>query len=320
MQDAIGLSFESEFAADVFSFLGSEGQKSVPSKHLYDAAGNALFQRIAQMPGYGLIRAEEHLLAQHGGELAEKLRSKLRVAQLGNTAGSQSQHLLNALRPRLIPYHPIDAVAELLEQCVQKNETLEHVWISPVQADKIPGMIEVASQRRAGEQLLVLFPGAAIGNFYPEMAVAFLRSIRRQMSAGDVLILGADLEKPIEPMLAAYDDNHGLCAALHLNLLTRMNRELNADFDPAQFEHVAIFNRESRSVETHIRAKEPQVVSIPKAELVVEFRQGETIRTESNRKYSSLEVLDLAAASGFHREEEWVDEGWGFSENLLRAA
>jgi len=135
----------------------------------------------------------------------------------------------------------------------------------------------------------------------------------------DSLLLGTDLEKSSAQLLAAYDDELGVTAAFNLNLLSRINRELDADFDLAQFEHVAKINHWQRSVEMHLRSKVRQTVSIPVADLSVEFLAGETIWTESSHKYSSKEIFQMARATGFRCEAQWIDEQWPFAENLLIA-
>ena len=133
------------------------------------------------------------------------------------------------------------------------------------------------------------------------------------------MLLGTDLEKSTAQVLAAYDDELGVTAAFNLNLLSRINRELDADFDLRQFRHVARINHEARSVEMHIFSKRRQTVSIPASELEVEFREGETIWTESSHKYTKEEVCRIAKDSGFCCQAQWVDQQWPFAESLLVA-
>ena len=133
------------------------------------------------------------------------------------------------------------------------------------------------------------------------------------------MLLGTDLEKSHAQMIAAYGDELGVTPAFNLNLLARINRELDADFDLSQFQHVARFNREVRSIEMHLRSKRNQSVTIPGSELVVEFVEGETIWTESSHKYATTEVSRLAQSAGFRCRAQWVDEQWPFAESLLVA-
>src|SRR4029077_15878452 len=158
----------------------------------------------------------------------------------------------------------------------------------------LDGLLEVAARRKAGQHLFVLFLGSTIGNVDRAAGIRFLSEVRCILQPGDSLLLGTDLEKSSSQLLAAYDDELGVTAAFNLNLLGRVNRELGADFDLTQFEHVAKLNSEARSVEMHLESKRRQIVTIPSAEVVIEFQEGETIWTESSHKYSSAEVYDMA--------------------------
>lgn len=177
----------------------------------------------------------------------------------------------------------------------------------------------MAARRQDGERVLVLFLGSTIGNFDRPADVKFLRQVRRILQPGDALLLGTDLEKPLPQLLAAYDDSLGVTAAFNLNLLVRINRELGADFALQNFEHVARFNHNSHSIEMHIRSRRRQVVTIPEAGLSVSFFEGETIWTESSHKYSVHDLLQLAMATGFRLDGQWIDDEWLFAENLLVA-
>jgi len=149
--------------------------------------------------------------------------------------------------------------------------------------------------------------------------VNFLSRVRCVLQPGDSLLLGTDLEKSHSQLIRAYDDELGVTAAFNLNLLARINRELGADFNLAEFEHLARINEVERSVEMHLFSKRRQVVSVPAAEVVVEFREGETIWTESSHKYSMDEIFETARKAGFRCEVHWVDEEGPFAENLLVA-
>ena len=173
--------------------------------------------------------------------------------------------------------------------------------------------------RKCGQQLLVLFLGSTIGNFEGLAGLKFLTQVRRILEPGDSLLLGTDLEKPSTQLVAAYDDELGVTAAFNLNLLARINRELDADFDLGQFSHVAKINHEARRVEMHLQSKRRQTVRIAAAELDVEFQESETIWTESSHKYSTKEVFQMARTAGFRCEAQWIDEEWPFAESLLAA-
>jgi uncharacterized SAM-dependent methyltransferase len=173
--------------------------------------------------------------------------------------------------------------------------------------------------RKQGQQLFVLFLGSTIGNFEGLAGLKFLREVRRILEPGDSLLLGTDLEKPSSQLLAAYDDELGVTAAFNLNLLARINRELDGNFDLNRFSHVATINHEARRVEMHLRCERKQTVSIARAGFEVEFQNGETIWTESSHKYSMKEIFQMARTAGFRCEAQWIDEEWPFAENLLVA-
>jgi L-histidine N-alpha-methyltransferase len=166
---------------------------------------------------------------------------------------------------------------------------------------------------------LILFLGSTIGNFEPEAAIDFLHAIRQCLEPGDALLLGTDLLKPIPDLLAAYDDPVGVTAAFNKNILARINRELEADFDLRQFEHVARYNEDAQRIEMHLRSREYQIVSIRKADLIVDFVPNETICTEASHKFRLEQVCEMARLAGFRSESRWVDNEWPFAENLLRA-
>ena len=175
-----------------------------------------------------------------------------------------------------------------------------------------------ASQHGAGEKLLLLFLGSTIGNFEPGAASEFLTALRAAMCPGDGLLLGTDLVKPVDRLLAAYDDAAGVTAAFNLNLLARINRELAGDFNLRQFHHEARYHAEAQRIEMHLRSRAQQTVRIGKAGLSVQFDMGETILTEVCHKFRADQIAGLARSAGFRLERQWVDEEWGFAESLLR--
>jgi L-histidine N-alpha-methyltransferase len=309
-----------EFAADVRTGLTRPDQKELLSKYLYDDVGSALFEVISHLPEYGLTRADERLLRRHGHDIVERLATPVSVAELGSGSGRKTRHILEALcRRQRTAYYPIEISPSALAMCERELSDIESISILGFEREYLDGLLEVAAQRRSGQHLLVLFLGSTIGNFDRPAGTNFLTEVRRILQPGDSLLLGTDLEKSSAQLLHAYDDELGVTAAFNLNLLVRINRELDADFDLAQFEHVARINRESRSVEMHLRSMRRQTVHIPAAELVVEFLEDETIWTESSHKYTPEEVFPMAITAGFRCEAQWIDEQWPFAENLLIA-
>jgi dimethylhistidine N-methyltransferase len=309
-----------EFASDVRAGLTRAGQKELPSKYLYDDVGSALFEVISHLPEYGLTRADERLLRRHASDIVDRLATPVAVAELGSGSGKKSRWVLEALcRKQRTFYYPVEISRSALAMCERELRDIDSISILGFEREYLDGLLEVAAQRKGGQRLLVLFLGSTIGNFDRPAGVEFLAEVRRILEPGDSLLLGTDLEKPSAQVLAAYDDELGVTAAFNLNLLARINRELDADFDLGQFSHVARINHQARRVEMHLRSRRRQMVSVPAADLQVEFLEGETIWTESSHKYSTEEIFQMACNSGFRCEAQWIDEQWPFAENLLTA-
>jgi L-histidine Nalpha-methyltransferase len=309
-----------EFAVDVRAGLTRTGQKELPSKYLYDNVGSALFEVISHLPEYGLTRADERLLRRHADEIVDRLAGPVAVAELGSGSGKKTRWLLEALcRRQRTSYYPVEISHSALVMCEKELRDIDRISIVGFEREYLDGLLEVAAYRKSGQQLFVLFLGSTIGNFDRPAGVKFLAEVRHILQPGDALLLGTDLEKPSAQLLAAYDDELGVTAAFNLNLLSRVNRDLGADFDLREFVHVAKINTETRSVEMHLRSQRRQIVSIPAAEIVVEFGEGETIWTESSHKYSADEMIETARNAGFRCENQWIDEQWPFAENLLIA-
>jgi L-histidine N-alpha-methyltransferase len=309
-----------EFAADVRAGLTRSGHKELPSKYLYDEVGSALFEVISRLPQYGLTRADERLLRRHAHEIVDRVPGPVAVAELGSGSGRKTRWVLEALCQRQhTSYYPVEISRSALAMCERELSDIDAVTVVGFEREYLAGLLEVAACREPGQHLFVLFLGSTIGNFDRSAGVKFLREVRSILQTGDSLLLGADLEKPVAQLLAAYDDELGVTAAFNLNLLARANRELNADFDLSQFAHVAAINHRERSVEMHLQSSCRQTVSIPVAELVVEFMEGETIWTESCHKYSAEEIVQIARNAGFGCAAQWIDDEWPFAENLLIA-
>lgn len=306
-----------EFALDVRHGLLKPGQKELPSKYFYDATGSALFEVICQLPEYGLTRAEERLLSRHAKEIVDILPGPVVVAELGSGTGKKTRFVLEALCERQpTSYHPIELSASALAICERELRDINCISIVGFETEYLNGLLEVAARRKEGERLLVLFLGSTIGNFDGQANIAFLKRLRSILWQGDALLLGADLEKPVDTLVAAYDDALGVTAAFNRNLLGRINRELGADFDLAQFEHLALYNEQARSIEMHLRARSQQQVSIPHAGLRVTLAAGETIWTETSHKYSRSELLHMAGQTAFRCEAQWLDTQWPFVDSL----
>jgi L-histidine Nalpha-methyltransferase len=309
-----------EFAAEVRLGLTQPEQKELPSKYLYDDVGSALFEVISVLPEYGLTRADERLLQRHASDIVERVPKPVVVAELGSGSGKKTRWILKALsRCQHVSYCPIEISPTALAMCARELGDMDSISIVGFEKEYLDGLLEVAARRKQGEHILVLFLGSTIGNFDRAAGVKFLQEVRRILRAGDSLLLGTDLLKPIPQLLDAYDDPLGVTAAFNLNLLSRINRELDGNFSIQDFEHAVRFNEEERSVEMHLLSRAAQTVSIPRSNLTVNFEEGETIWTESSHKYSSSEIAELSQKTGFRCEAQWIDHEWPFAENLLIA-
>ncbi len=307
----------SAFARDVLNGLSRAGQKQIPSRYFYDDLGSALFEAITFLPEYGLTRADERLLQRYASPLASAAGEVKSVFELGSGSGRKTRYILQALRAKYgnLVYSPIDVSPAALAAC--ERETSDLADVRPVCADWIAGLSELAEKRASGPAL-VLFLGSSIGNLQRTCIPEFLQDIRANLEHGDLLLLGADLVKDVEIMLAAYDDPTGVTAAFNLNILGRINRELDGDFDLRAFGHEVRWNTKERRIEMHLLSGRNQAVAIRTLDTSFWFEAGETIWTESAHKFSETELLEVAASTGFTAVQTWVDSDWPFAEALWK--
>jgi len=310
--------FDAEFARDVRAGLTNTEQKTLPCRYLYDDVGSALFDAITCLSEYGLTRADARVLTAHAADLADLLPPNVVTVELGSGSGAKTRPILEALQQRQpVVYYPIDLSPLSLAKCVQELETLGEVV--PIEASYLDGLRSAVARRGSGETLLLLFLGSTIGNFEPGAAIDFLCSVRQLLERGDALLLGTDLVKSVPQMIAAYDDAAGVTAAFNRNLLARINRELDGDFNLRQFEHVARYVPNAQRIEMHLRSRAHQSVTIDGANLVVDFVPNETIRTEVCHKFLPDQLCTLARAAAFRMEAQWIDREWPFAESLFVA-
>ncbi len=308
---------QDEFAREVCTGLANSPQKELPSKYLYDAVGSALFEVISVLPQYGVTRSEERILGRHATEIVSELPAPAIVAELGSGAGKKTRLILEALsRKQPISYYPIELSSTALAMCQRELGDINSISIVGFEREYLDGLLEVAARREADQHLMVLFLGSTIGNFDGTAGVEFLSRLRAILREGDSLLLGTDLRKPIATLIAAYDDPLGVTAAFNRNLLVRINRELDADFDVEQFEHLVIFDDPNQNIEMHLRARMDQRVTIAKAGRSFRILRGETIWTETSHKYSQGELVDIAQRTGFRWQGQWIDDQWAFADNL----
>lgn len=307
-----------QFADDVLEGLSLPDQKKLAPRYFYDDLGSALFEAITQLPEYGLTRADERLLRQHAPDIARAAGPISVVAELGSGNGRKTAHILNAVSgaaDRVI-YHPIDVSAAALAAC--ERELGDFATVAPLCGDWLDGVAQIARGRNGEGPLLLLFLGSSIGNLDRDQIPVFLRSLRSHLRPGDIFLLGADLVKSVDRMLAAYDDPTGVTAAFNLNLLGRINRELLANFELRSFAHEVRWHEETQRIEMHLLSRRRQRVHIRELNLTVEFQPGETIWTESSHKFAEQELESCALSAGFSPVATWIDNEWPFAEALWR--
>jgi dimethylhistidine N-methyltransferase len=300
-------------ADEVRAGLVNPHGRTLPAKALYDQLGSALFDAITLLPEYGLTRADIRLLTRYSAEIAA-LSGASEVVELGSGSGVKTRILLSAFEADVL-YRPIDVSAAALERCRQE---LNEFIVQPVEGEFIPGLALAAKQRGRGS-ILVAFLGSNIGNFERPAIPPFLSSVRGELRAGDTLLLGADLVKPAAVLIEAYDDPPGVTAAFNKNLLARLNREFDGDFDLRCFSHEVRWNESERRIEMHLRAVTDQRVRLRLLDLDLFIRAGETIWTESSHKFEVAELARMAAEADFELLKHWTDAEWPFTEMVFRA-
>ena len=297
-------------------FHDSQGRLSLT----YDDLGSALFEAICRLPWYRITRAEGRLLTRWASEMVAPLQDPVTLLELGCGSGEKIALLAEALRSRRrrVAIHLIDISPTALELSERTLGALEHVSVVGHRATYEEGLRHAARERPPHGGLLVLFLGSNIGNFDPPASHDFLSEIRQAMRPGDALLLGADLIKPVDQLLLAYNDPLGVTAAFDKNLLVRMNRELGAHFDPSAFEHVALWDEEHRWIEMRLRSRSDQIIEIEQLGLHVAFEAGEDLRTEISAKFTAGQVERELGEAGFVVERSWTDPAGDFLLTLAR--
>ncbi|MGW0858327.1 L-histidine N(alpha)-methyltransferase [Streptomyces sp. NPDC002690] len=304
---------EAALRADVLAGL-SRRPKTLPPKWFYDARGSELFEEITRLPEYYPTRAEREVLVAHAADIAAASGARTLI-ELGSGSSEKTRHLLDALG-LLHSYVPVDVSESALTGAAEallaeRPELNVHALI----ADFTGGL---ALPGTPGPRL-VAFLGGTIGNLLPEERATFLRSVRSILSPGDALLLGTDLVKEPQTLVAAYDDAAGVTAAFNKNVLEVVNRELDADFDPDAFDHVARWDADAEWIEMRLRARSALTVKIHELDLVVSFEEGEELRTEVSAKFRRERVRDELGAAGMRLDQWWTDSAGRFAVSLATA-
>lgn len=297
-----------DFADEVRRGLNDQ-PKRLPCRFFYDERGSQLFEQICDLPEYYLTRTEHGILNDNADEIAELLPRGTIMVELGSGSSTKTRLLIEAFLRRhgRLRYVPLDISPTILAssalELLDRYKSLEIVAIAAEYDDGLRHL-----RRSDEQQKLILFLGSTIGNFGKDEAVQFLRKLRHSMQPNDRLLLGADLAKSPDILCPAYDDDQGITAAFNLNLLERINTELDGEFVLDRFEHRAHWNADQHRIEMHLVSRSDQTVHIGALELDVTFAAGEFIHTENSHKYSAVMIEELATEAGLGFERQWSDE------------
>ena len=305
-----------DFAADVRNGL-RQRPKRIPSKYFYDARGSALFERICGLPEYYLTRAELSILDEHARDISAAIGRAPLLVEYGSGSGRKTRLLLDALDAP-VGYMPIEISRSALDASVEAlSRRFPGVEMLPVCADFTQPVRLPATRRRHG-RVVMFFPGSTLVNFETRDAVRLLHTMRSEMGADGAAIVGIDLKKDRATMEAAYNDSAGVTRDFTLNLLARMNSELGADFDLAQYRHRAVYNELAGRIETHIVSRVAQEVRVDGGR--VAFGADEPMLVEYSYKYAQDEFERMAARAGLRVAHSWSDPAHRFSIELLQRA
>jgi L-histidine N-alpha-methyltransferase len=302
-----------QMAVDVRDGLRST-PKSLPPKYFYDARGSELFDEITRLPEYYPTRTERAILEDHVDDVARATSAETLV-ELGSGTSEKTRLLLDALMRagtlrRFVPFDVDPAV--LKDACAAVAEQFPALEVEPVVGDFERHLGDLPRHPRR----LVAFLGSTIGNLDPGQRARFLAGVRSTMTDGDAFLLGTDLVKAPARLVAAYDDRAGVTAAFDKNVLSVLNRDLDADFDPDAFEHLALWDSSHEWIEMRLESTRDQRVRIGLLDLEVEFVAGEQMRTEISTKFRREVVESELAAAGLRLTEWWTDDAGDFALSL----
>jgi L-histidine Nalpha-methyltransferase len=300
--------------------------KRLSSRFLYDDEGSRLFQAIMHLPEYYLTRAEYEILDRYKPDLLALFGASDRpfeVVELGAGDGLKTKVLIGHFwnQGATFSYLPVDISKAALDNLAQDvRDQWPDLPLDPQQGEYMDALNRLAQTPRhalAGQELprrVVLFLGSNIGNFDPADALAFYQRIGQQLEPGDLMLTGFDLQKHPALIHAAYNDSQGLTRAFNLNLLRRINRELDADFDLLAFDHYETYQPETGEARSYLVSREPQLVTIAALKMTVLFARGESIYTEMSRKFTRAQINELAGQTGFRVTGWFTDERGYFAD------
>jgi len=294
------------FAEEISRSLNQK-EKSISPKFFYDRKGSELFDEICDLPEYYLTRTETNLLKTIVNDLEKFITNDMRLVELGSGSAVKTRLLLDILTnlQNKIEFFPID-ISDILQESSKKLlEDYENLSITGV-IDTYEGGLEFVEQYD-DKPNLIAFLGSSFGNFTPEFGFEFLQKISSIMKDNDLFFIGLDLVKDKEVLENAYDDSKGITANFNLNVLSRINDELNANFVLSKFAHHSLYNEKEQRIEMYLRSLEDQKVEIKKADLQLDIEKNELIHTEHSHKYSISQIENIMYKAGFKVEKIWQD-------------
>lgn len=306
-------SVANDFSRDVVQGL-EKRPASIPPKYFYDIKGSQLFDAITALPEYYLTRTEIAILKDNADEIARHIGTGSLLVEPGGGSCAKVHILLEGLKP--VAYVPMDISSQHL-QLATEELAIAFPWLEiHATCTDFTQTMELPPTAPSGTKI-AFFPGSSIGNFDPNGAVKFLVSIAQLVKSGGYLLIGVDLKKDKTILQAAYNDTAGITAQFNLNLLKRINHELDADFDLSAWQHKAFYNKQAGRIEMHLVSLCEQQVNIGKSRF--KFASGETIHSENSYKYTSQEFIKLARRAELQSVALWVDTSKLFSVHLFRA-
>jgi L-histidine N-alpha-methyltransferase len=291
-----------QFLADVLSGFAMRPQRAIPSRWFYDRRGSELFEEITHLPEYYPTRTEMALLQQHCKEIGKIVGPGRAVVEFGSGSSTKTPLLLDCVAPAT--YLPIDISGEFLRQSARVlADSFPWLQVLPLEADFTNPLVLPDAVRPLPK--LGFFPGSTIGNMVARTATNLLRAMYETLGTGGMLLIGVDRPKDVETLVRAYDDSQGVTAAFNLNLLHRVNRELDADIPAAAFRHVARWNAWETRIEMHLEATCDMAFTIDGHPFTM--AAGETIHTENSHKYDLEDARLLLRAGAWTPIREWTD-------------
>ena len=307
---------EKTFAEDV-SYSLNRDSKFISPKYFYDKKGSELFEQICNLPEYYPTRTEIQILKKIQPELERYLDESFRLVELGSGSSVKTRLILDVfdkIQDR-IEYFPIDISEILTESSELLQKDYDDLHITGI-VDTYEGGLEFI-EKYDDKKNLIIFLGSSYGNFNPNDGKIFLKKINSVMKKDDLFLIGLDLVKNKKTLENAYDDSQGITAKFNLNVLSRINDELDADFDLNNFQHVAKYNEKDQRIEMYLKSLANQSIIISKANLSLKMTQGELIHTEHSHKYTLAQIEEVMDQTDFKIKEIWLDETENYSLSLV---